>query len=293
MSSAADKQGGQVDIRPRRMNFPFSRVSENRFFNNNVLLSAFGVALSGTFPPGEAEFIESVRLYRDQIRDPELLEKIRGFIGQEGHHSLQHRKANEALQELGWDAKFVEDNLAAFIRRTNGRRFMSSPKWRLASTVGMEHMTAIMAEFMLNNSDLFDSLDETVKELLLWHAVEEIEHKSVAFDVFMTIENDQRFLRKAMRIANFTFATRISYYMAALLWKARAVPSWREVKEFYRFMWGKRGLLKLIKPAYKDYFRDGFHPWDHQNQALINEWKKHHYRPQHDKGSDEYSEAVA
>jgi len=274
--------GGAVEIKPRRMSFPFSEMKSSLYFKDNALLSAFGAALSSTYPPGESEFIASVRLYQDKVTDPELKQQIRGFIGQEGHHSHQHKKANEVLKGLGWDAQYVEENLGKDIAKNTSSGWRSKPKWRLAVTAGMEHMTAIMAEYMLKNPEVFDSLDERVKELLFWHAVEEIEHKSVAFDVFMSIENDQRYLRKAMRMANFIFNSKISMYVVVLMWKARRFPSWREVKEFREFLFGKKGLVTQIKPAYKDYFKEGFHPWDHDNQYLIDEWKEKYYRPEHD-----------
>lgn len=274
--------GGAVEIKPRRMSFPFSEMESSLYFKDNALLSAFGAALSGTFPPGEAEFIASVRLYQDKITDPELQQQIRGFIGQEGHHSHQHKQANEVLNSLGWDAQYVERDLEKSIKLKNAGRWRGRPKMRLAITVGMEHMTAIMAEYLLTNTEQFDSLDERVKELLFWHAVEEIEHKSVAFDVFMACENDQKFLRKAMRIANFMFNAKISIYIVKLMWKARRFPSWQEIKEFREFLFGEKGLVTQIKPAYNDYFKEGFHPWDHDNQHLIDEWKEKYYRPEHD-----------
>ncbi|WP_419811944.1 metal-dependent hydrolase [Bacterioplanoides sp.] len=107
-ASEATELGGKVDIKPRRMSFPFETVKQRFFYKNNSVISVFGAALSSTFPPGEAEFIASVRLYRDQVTDEKLKQQIRGFIGQEGHHSHQHKRANEALKELGLDAVRLE-----------------------------------------------------------------------------------------------------------------------------------------------------------------------------------------
>lgn len=73
----AFRSGGKVDIKPRRMSFPFNEVKNRFFYKDNAVISAFGAALSSTFPPGEAEFIASVRLYRDKISDQQLLQQIR------------------------------------------------------------------------------------------------------------------------------------------------------------------------------------------------------------------------
>lgn len=270
-----------ITVAPRRMQFPFAEMQQQDYFDNNPLKSAFVAALSSTFPPGEAEFIASVRNYRDQVDDPELQQQIRGFIGQEGHHSHQHKQVNEALRDLGYDAVRLESHLDKDIKRfRKHKRF--TDRMRLALTVGMEHITAIMAAEILSNNSHFDGMAEPVQKLLLWHAVEEVEHKAVAFDVFMRCDGDQAYLRKIMKMATAMFAIRISLYTLALLWWGRRLPRWRHITGFYRFLWGKTGLLTAIKADYKDYFREGFHPWDHDNRDLVERWQQEHYQPEHD-----------
>jgi len=270
--TASARTPQDVQIQPRKMQFAFSRIKSRFFYDNNRLLSAFFAALSSTFPPGEAEFIASVRNYRERITDPELAEQIRGFIGQEGHHSHQHKKANEVLRALGMDAVRLEQHLKRDIKRFLRRRH-ASPKFRLAMTVGMEHLTAIMAEFVLQNPEVLEPLEESVKDLLYWHAVEEIEHKAVAFDVFMNQEGDQKYLRKVLRLVTLLFTVRIACYMVALLWWTRKLPRWSDIKGFGKFMYGRKGLISNIRQPYRDYFKPGFHPWDHDNRDLIEKWQ--------------------
>ena len=280
--SAPQALGGKLKIKPRHMSFPFNEVKEKFFFGGNSLLTVFAGALSSTFPPGESEFIESVRNYRDQVTDETLKQQIKGFIGQEGHHS--HQQANIALTELGIDAVRLEKHLERDLKKYTARKYVT-PKFRLAMTVGMEHLTAIMAEHVLTTPESLGPLNETVQELLYWHAVEEIEHKAVAFDVFMLCENDQKYLRRVLRLVSFLFTVRIACYMVALLFWARKMPSWKDIKGFGSFMFNKKtGLIPGIRSNYKDYFKEGFHPWDHANQALVDMWKEKMYRPEHDVG---------
>lgn len=281
-------KSNQVEVKPRHMSFPFSKVKTTFFFKNNALLSTFFTALSSTFPAGEAEFIESVRLYRDKVSDKTLLTQIKGFIGQEGHHSHQHKRINEHLKSLGLDAVKLENHLERDIKRmvSNGRR--SNPKVRLAITVAMEHLTAIMAEHMLTNPEVLDSLDSSIQDLLYWHAVEEIEHKAVAFDVYKECEGSEKTLHGAMRIGTVMFVARLSAYMVALLWWTRTVPSLKDIRGFYSFMFGKKGLISGIRKPYMEFFRPGFHPWDRDDSHLIEKWKKQLYKPEHDKGSDQF-----
>ncbi len=271
-----------VDIKPRRMSFPFKQARKRFFFDDNPLKSVYWAALSATFPAGEKEFIDSVRLYKDKINDPKLLEQVKGFIGQEGHHSGQHMQMNKQLRELGLDAVRLEKHLERDIKKFIPTR---PDRVRLALTVGMEHITAIMADHALNHPETFDGMDETIRELLLWHAVEEIEHKAVAFDVFMLCDGDRKLLHKCLKLATRLFVVRISCYMVGLLWWSRSLPRWRHIKSFYRMLFSEHGVISSIKKPYKDYFRDDFHPWDHQNQDLVDHWKEHYYDASHDRGA--------
>lgn len=260
----------ELDVVVRKMTFPYEDVKTPWFFDGNSLKSTLFAALSSTFPPGEAEFIASVRLFRDQIKDEKLLDEIRAFIGQEAHHSLQHKKANETLRDIGLDAVKLEKILERQIEELKSK---NSPKVRLAFTCGAEHLTAIMADHFLNNPQWMEGLEEPVKDLLMWHAVEEIEHKSVAYDTYMEAVGDKQLLNRTIVIMTIMFSTRISVYMAMLLWQNRKVPSFREIRDFGKFMFGKKGLVSSIRKPYMEYFRKDFHPWDHQNQDLVDAWK--------------------
>ncbi len=272
MSTSITHTPADVAIKPRKMQFPFGEIKDRFFFAGNSLLSVFFGALSSTFPPGEAEFIASVRNYRDRVTDPVLKEQIRGFIGQEGHHSHQHKQINEVLRNLGIDAVRLEKHLERDLQKFTSRKF-ATPKLRLAMTVGMEHMTAIMAEFVLKNPEVLEPLEDSVKDLLYWHAVEEIEHKAVAFDVYMQLEGDRQYLRRVLKFEFWMFTVRIACYMMALLWWSRKMPSWSDIKGFWKFMYGEKGMVTNIRQSYRDYFREDFHPWDHDNRDLIEKWQ--------------------
>jgi len=274
-------------IKARRMNFPFNDVEQRYFFDNNLLKSAYIAALSATFPAGESEFIASVRLFKDQVKDPELKKQISGFIGQEGHHSLQHKKFNLVLKNLGFDAVRLEEH---FVKAVAEDIVGLSDAERLAYTVCFEHQTAILAHELLTNDNALKGMDETIHELMLWHSVEEIEHKSVAFDLYMECVGDRALLMKTQKRAALKFMRRVNEYMLKLMWWSRTMPSWRDIKGYTQFQVGKDGLLKKLRKPYKDFFRDDFHPWDHQNQSLIEQWKRASYKPEHDRGSKIYED---
>src|SRR5207244_3358365 len=61
------------------------------------------------------------------------------------------------------------------------------PKGHLAVTIALEHFTAIMADAMLTNDGVLEGADPRMAALWRWHAIEETEHKAVAFDVYKTV----------------------------------------------------------------------------------------------------------
>ncbi len=267
------------EIKPRHMTFPLTELNNKYFFGGNPLLTAYIAALSATFPAGEAEFIESIRLYKDKIEDPWLLQQIKGFIGQEGHHSHQHKKINKAFTDHGIDATRIENHLYQDIRKYTSQDY-ATPKLRLAVTAGMEHMTAILSQYILTHPEILEQLEEPVRDLILWHCVEEIEHKSVAFDVFMLCENDQKYLQKIQLIQTAQFAVRITAYTSAIAWWSKELPSWKQTKAFAKFMFGKNGMVPGIRRSYMDYYRKDFHPEDHKTNVLIKKWQDELRKPE-------------
>lgn len=260
----------QVDIKPRRMAFDTDTPMNKYTFDNNSLVSTFFYALSALFPDGERFFIHSVRNYQDEIEDPVLRQQIRGFIGQEAHHGHSHEALNDSIERMGFPMGAITARLqkrVAFLKRRLGR------KRQLALTVAMEHFTASMAEFLLKNPEILDKVDPTIRKMLIWHAVEEIEHKAVAFDVYRLKVNNERLRKRVMVISMAGLFARIAYYQFLLLRADGHWPRWREWVDATRFFWGKKGILRDNVHSMKLFFQDGFHPWDIDQHDLIDDWQ--------------------
>lgn len=261
----------RVPIVPRRMKLSFEGVTDRFFFENNSIISATLAALSAVFPPGEKEFIQSVRLFSDRITDEKLLEDIKLFSNQEGQHSALHRQFNDALDELGFGAtrisEYVEEEISD-LKETQ------TPEERLAITVVMEHVTACMAHFALTQPERFESVPEGVRELLFWHAVEEIEHKSVAFDVYEQTVGDRGRLRRTLFQQMVLFPLMIGRIQYVMLKEMGHRPTAAEHAAAGRFLFGRKGLIVGVMPHYLALLKPGFHPWDVDDSWLIERWKK-------------------
>ncbi len=259
------------------MRFAFGEIAKPDFYDDNPIMTALLAALSAVFPPGEEEFVASVRNYLDQIDDPELLAEVRAFVAQESHHGLQHRRFNEAFDALGFDATRIQ-NLTK--RRIEKEMEVLAPSIRLAATASLEHITAILAHYLLTHPELHDPAPPAVAELLQWHAVEEIEHKAVAFDVYDRCVGDRDELRRVYRYVTVLFFIETAVHTALLLYWARKVPSLRDVGKTAKFLFGRRGLVPNTAKHYFAFLRKDFHPWDLDDRGLIEQWQADHAEPE-------------
>ena len=174
-------------IKPRQPEFALPSPWLRHWHGGDAFKSHFFDAMSLLFPDGERFFIDAVRAYRDQVTDPQQQAQIRGFIGQEAHHSREHQHYSEALRESGYDLDYLERRLKkrlAFVRKH------LPPKVHLAATTAVEHLTAIMADAILQNPEWLEGADPTMARLWRWHALEESEHKAVAFDLYQQLKTE-------------------------------------------------------------------------------------------------------
>ena len=255
-----------LQIRPRQMDFALPTPLPRHWHGGDAFKSHLFDAMSVLFPDGERFFIDSVRHFREQIDDPLLQEQIRGFIGQEGHHSREHLEYSRRLRDLGYDIDSLERHAKARIRYTQNKL---SPQRQLAATAALEHITAIMADGLLKEPRHLAGAHPTMIRLWRWHALEETEHKAVAFDVYNQVCGSRKLLRRAMLMATWFFVLDTSRGLAHMLKRDGLLWSWRVWRDGLQWMWGKQGLFRPLLGPYKDFFKDDFHPWQHDNLELL------------------------
>ena len=226
-------------------------------------------ALSTVFPEGEKFFIDSVRNFEAQIRDPALREQVRGFVGQEGHHTYQHRLLNEIGARNGADPAKYEGRLKHFLDFV--RR--APPLWQLGVTCALEHFTAIMSHQLLSDDALMADVHPKVAALWRWHAIEETEHKAVCFDVFQSVGGGYYTRVMSMFSATLMFFPIVFATQTGLMLQDRTRSSVKDVLRGLYLVWGKPGPLRRMLPDYFRYYLPRFHPWQQDNSAFVSKWK--------------------
>lgn len=264
--------GASVGIPPRHMSFAFPADADRFcFYDGNALASSLFAVFSGIFPPGERFFVESVRRFRDRIADPLLDAQISGFIGQEAMHGREHDHLNAWLAARGFDMKTAD----RLIRFSLGLLAKLPASQQLACTALMEHFTAALAEEWLTNEDFRAGADPRMLQLWSWHALEEIEHKAVAFDVHQRVSRNAHAER--MRAVPLVAAALLPGIFAAWAWqvvKQGEAFSLQEHRRGWRALFGHRGFLTRVLRHMPPWFERDHHPDDRDTKALEQEWRE-------------------
>lgn len=258
-------QADSHKILPRRMDFMFDDAIPKYWFDSDPFKTLLLSALSCSFPEGERFFIQSVRYYQDRIVSPELQQRVRGFIGQEAHHGREHDRFNAMMNRKGLPMAKIE----SFVREGLAyQKKILSPERQLAKTCALEHFTAMLAEVMLKHPELLDGVDERLRPLWLWHAVEESEHKSVAFDVYQEVVGDYGIRVREMLLTTILFSFFTGLHTVQLYRAAGETRNWRSYLKGADFLFGRQGVLRRTLPMYLAYYRRDFHPDDYDSHEL-------------------------
>lgn len=267
-----------IDLRFERRDIRFGMDDDipAHWLRDDAHRTRFYDALSLMFPEGERFFIDAVRACRDRAAGaPALEHDVRAFIGQEAMHRREHLAYNARLGAQGAPIDELEARLLA---RMNLARSRLGPVGMLGITICLEHFTAMLADQVLRHPALFDGADPAMRALWHWHALEETEHKAVAFDLYVRARPHAfaRYVRRcyAMLVVTPIFIAHIWSFTWRLLkadGRHRDLLDWLRLL-YYHFI--APGPLTRIVPQWLAWFRPGFHPWKHDNRALLHDARR-------------------
>ena len=251
---------------PRKLAVDLSNVPRH-WLAGNPAATAISNGINMLFPHGERFFVRSVHHYLDEIKAPDLRAQVNAFFNQQGHHASAHDDFNEVLRRQGFE---IDRFLKRYQRISNWLEAHMPAKINLAGTAAAEHFTAILADGAFTKGVL-DALHPSVQQLLAWHAAEEIEHKSVAFDVLQQIDPSY-----AVRIAGLAYAT----VSLGMFWVWATTMLLRQEKLGLRATLRQLGAMQKRDPVIRrvfiagirQYIRRDFHPRQNANEHLAAQW---------------------
>ncbi|MCP5397377.1 MAG: metal-dependent hydrolase [Sphingomonadaceae bacterium] len=268
-ADTTSRSPADLEIVVRDLRFGRGSSPRHWWLNGDPVATAWMNALSATFPRGEAFFIESVKAFREGA-DPKLAEEIRAFIKQEINHTREHIAFNKLAENSGYDVSFIDQRVKEMLAQLEGR----APILDLASTMALEHFTAMLGHQLLADPKFLEGADGDLGDLWKWHAIEEVEHKGVAYDTWLHATRDwsrgKRWRVKSIMMLVVTknfFKHRIEDTMALL--RQDGLTGWKWRWRLFTYLLVSPGFLRKIIPAWIAYFMPGFHPWNHDDRALI------------------------
>lgn len=240
----------------------FKKISAVKpvWMKDDPFMSHLFNALSLTFPGGEDFFRRSVK---DAVNAnsnyslASMANDLKVFYGQEALHSKVHIEFNQMLGTkisaiCQWIEKLVHNALYYASPRL-------SPELNLSITCALEHATALLAETLLSHPDLLAAMDTTMKELWSWHAVEELEHKGVAYDVYNYCGYSYEVRAIGLLFVTAVFGIVVSgLQLMFMLLDGSARPS--IILNGLKRLWIHPGYLRKAIPAWFNYLKKDFHP---------------------------------
>ena len=249
------------------MNFPFTPETVPKYwFGGNATASLRVNSINLLFPEGERFFVRAVRRHSHLIKDPSLKERARQFFAQETLHGHEHDQAAAILETQGFE---IETWLAWYQQLAYKTIEPRAPALLcLSVTAALEHLTASLAHYHLTHSPMRHAAP-VMQDLMRWHACEEIEHKSVAFDVFQAAGGGWLLRVCGMVLALLGF---LFFWESAFRHLRRQEPSLtnQQIQADIDQVrtWGVQNARRAVFRYAVAYFRPSFHPDDLDDYPL-------------------------
>lgn len=248
------------------------------FYMNNQFATIFFATLSVFLTYGEDLVIETARHHRDLLKDPILKQRVTSLIGQEAIHSKLHNEFNDAIVELDYPVRLYRFLGEKFFDHI----FLKFPQpLKLSLMAGIEHFTAVLAEYMMaHEQNFYFSDDAKTRALWMWHMLEESEHKDVAYDVYQTLNGNYALRVTGFFLAYFTILGLIPFSatLVPVLRKPQEMLTakfWKDARRGVKLIFSpKDGVFGSTQARIFDYLRRDFHPNDHDTSEYFKYYEK-------------------
>lgn len=194
MATAASSAPFQIT--PRKVSFDWSHSTPLVWVTEDAFSSHWGNAFHYLLTQGEKFFCRTFREALPHISDPKLREDVEAFIAQEAIHSAAHHHAiqhvHKPLHIEG--GRFEKQNEWLFDGLLAAKPFGKNlppqfhHQWlviRVGTVAAIEHFTAALGAYLLEDVrwEQFGA-DPIIADLYRWHGAEEVEHRTVAYDLY-------------------------------------------------------------------------------------------------------------
>ena len=280
MTTISSEDGAAtIDLIPvRHMAFDFGAEDlDETFYRHSILASSYFHALSIFLTFGEDLVIATARHHRQFLSDEILKARVTTLIGQEAVHSKLHNEFNDRLADNKYPVNLYR-GLANAVFEYGFTRLPN--QLQLSLMAGIEHFTAVLAEYMMKHEEIFYlSNDEQQRALWMWHMLEESEHKDIAYDVYQELSGHygNRMLGFSLAFFTIIFLVPLGGVMIPVLRKPKSLLKlrfWQDAKRSAALLFGRKdGVYGSTLNHILDYLRRDFHPNDHDTSDYLAYYK--------------------
>jgi predicted metal-dependent hydrolase len=251
-----------TDIVVRKVKFDFPDELDDVFPGGDIVAECYLAAFSLTMPSLEPYLIRTYRALGDRITDPALASDVKQFIAQEAQHHRNHSRVNAIIKsrldpQVAAKLQKIEDALESDYRRFNAKK---SDRYNAVYAEGFEAMTCAMvvSSFEQAAGGNGPTRFGPWQQLWAWHGAEEIEHRTVAFDVYESMYGSYLYRVLGSLRAQMHFSRYIDRLQRVLL-RAHGKPARPHLPSWVRTGW--RNYLRT--------FRRRYNPADIQPDPLV------------------------
>jgi uncharacterized protein len=260
-----------VSIVSRDMKFELTERIPSHWVPEQPEFSHVASAFMAALPHLEPYFIHNLREARSQLTDASLLADIDGFIHQEARHAQQHRLWNQVLAARYPGFGALEHAIKARLAESKRKH---SLRFRLAYTSGYEAITYQLVCFLMIERHVWlQGADPDLLGMLSWHAAEEVEHKSVAFDVYQAFHGGYWLRVWGLLVALMRTFKDIRVMTRHML-RADAALARPESRKRLRRV--RLAMARGVLPELRHYFKPGYRPSQHADPPLVLAWLAQH-----------------
>lgn len=242
--------------------------TKHHYYGDIYAVTTFINALSLLFPEGEAFFVRAVKAFASDPRvlaNPKLVEDIDSFVAQEVQHSAEHYHFNAAVcKKYGHNMTAATRWVKWSLQIGNHFGLFDSRYSDLAVTCSLEHLTAVFAEVLLttrNGEEFLHTLSPSHRSLWIWHAIEETEHKAVAFDVYQTVGGSAFFRIYRHFVTLYIFFNVIMAMYLYFMYESGRLFDFTGHWQLFKFLFVSPAILRLSLPLQLEYCAPSYHPW--------------------------------
>jgi len=262
-----------TDLTVRKLLIDLNTPFPARWNGGDAFRSAFFNALSMSFPVGEQYFMDSVRAGFKKLpsdQQAQFSREVQGFVGQEATHRRVHSLFNGHLEKLGFT-----NTLELRAKKRIEAHAHYDTRVHVAATAATEHLTAIFADWTLRHTDAFAGSEPRLQTLWQWHAAEESEHRSTAFDIYCALGGSHPIRVKVFQVVTAIFLFDVMRQTVRNLWKDNALFALGTWRSAWRLLMSKEGMFRSNYHHWRAYKEADFHPMQQDGTRGV-QWLQEH-----------------